>query len=60
MVALLFIGIILFIAGLILAEMDHNLIGAVILCFGVTAAVIGFTGIRLCVNIEDIQASKKR
>ncbi|MFA5452172.1 MAG: hypothetical protein WC248_01165 [Candidatus Methanomethylophilaceae archaeon] len=60
MVALLFIGIILFIAGPVLAEIGYNLIGAIILCFGVTAAVLGFAGIRLCTNLEEIQASKKR
>jgi len=60
MVAMLFIGVILLISGPVVLEMGHELIGIVITCLGISVAIIGFLGIRLHANIDEIQSLKKK
>lgn len=59
MAALLFIGVGLFLAGLVVLQTGQNLIGALLMCGGIAFALIGFSGLRLNQNLEELQEQKR-
>lgn len=60
MAAMLLAGVIVLISGPVALEAGHELIGAIMMCLGVSAIVIGLLGLRLHANIDDIRSSKKK
>lgn len=58
--SLFFLGAAMALIGLGLVMMEHTLPGALILCLGVAAAVIGFMGLRLNTMVEWEKMKRER
>jgi len=60
MAVMLLIGVMVLISGPVVLEAGHGLMGALMMCLGVSAIVIGLLGMRLHANIDEVRSSKKK